>query len=111
MMAGGDGGNPAVAGGLAPHIHVLGRRIVKFLGVRDGGVYIDATFGAGGYTREILAAGDSRVIGIDRDQSAITLGAELVESAGGRFEMTPHEDNPGKISVRASSGLLDLDVA
>jgi hypothetical protein len=24
--------------------------------------------------------------------------------------MTPHEDNPGKISVRASSGLLDLDV-
>src|SRR3954471_13022960 len=85
MMGGGDGGNPAVVGGLAPHIPVLGRRIVEFLGARDGGVYIDATFGAGGYTREILAAADSRVIGIDRDQSAIALGAGLVESAGGRL--------------------------
>jgi 16S rRNA (cytosine1402-N4)-methyltransferase len=85
MMAGGDGGNPAVAGGLAPHIPVLGRRIAEFLGVRDGAVYIDATFGAGGYARNILAAADSRVIGIDRDQSAIALGAGLVESAGGRL--------------------------
>jgi 16S rRNA (cytosine1402-N4)-methyltransferase len=87
MMAGGDGGNPAVAGGLAPHIPVLGRRIVEFLGVRKGGVYIDATFGAGSYSREILAAADSRVIGIDRDQSAIALGASLMESAGGRLTL------------------------
>src|SRR3954454_2662809 len=85
MMAGGDGGNPAGAGGLAPPIPGLGRRIVEFLGVRDGGVYIDATFGAGGYSRAILVAADSRVIGIDRDQSAIALGAGLVESAGGRL--------------------------
>ena len=41
----------------------------------------------------------------------VAAGKLLVESAGGRFEMTPHEDNPGKISVRASSGLLDLDIA
>ena len=40
----------------------------------------------------------------------VAAGKLLVESAGGRFEMTPHEDNPGKISVRASSGLLDLDI-
>ena len=36
----------------------------------DGGVYIDGTFGAGGYTRAILGAG-ARVIGIDRDPEAI----------------------------------------
>jgi myo-inositol-1(or 4)-monophosphatase len=41
----------------------------------------------------------------------VAAGKLLVESAGGRFEMTPHEDNPGKISVRASSGLIDLDIA
>ncbi len=29
---------------------------------------------------------------------------------GGKFEMQPREDNPDKISVRASSGLLDLEV-
>ena len=55
MMASSDS-IPAVAGGLARHIPVLGRRVVELLAVRDGGVYIDATFGAGGYSREILAA-------------------------------------------------------
>jgi 16S rRNA (cytosine1402-N4)-methyltransferase len=48
-------------------------------------VYIDATFGAGGYTREILAAANCQAIGIDRDQRAITRGADLVQAAGGRL--------------------------
>ena len=39
----------------------------------------------------------------------VAAGKLLVESAGGRFEMAPHEENPAKISVRASSGLIDLD--
>ena len=56
MMAGRGGGQPAADGGLARHIPVLGRPAVEFLNVRDGGVYIDATFGAGGYTRAILDA-------------------------------------------------------
>ena len=56
---------------------------------RDGGVYVDATFGAGGYTRAILAAADASVIGIDRDQSAIARGADLVEQAGGRLDAGP----------------------
>ena len=50
MTAGGDG-FAAVAGGPAPHIPVLGRPALDFLNVKDGGVYIDGTFGAGGYTR------------------------------------------------------------
>jgi 16S rRNA (cytosine1402-N4)-methyltransferase len=87
MMAGGDSGNPAVAGGLARHIPVLGHRAVEFLAVRDGGVYIDATFGAGGYARAILAAANCRVIGLDRDQSAIARGAGLVEASGGRLTL------------------------
>ena len=86
MMAGGDG-FAAVVGGSALHIPVLGRPAVEFLNIRDGGVYIDATFGAGGYTRAILAADDCKVIGIDRDQSAITLGADLVQRAAGRLTL------------------------
>jgi 16S rRNA (cytosine1402-N4)-methyltransferase len=66
---------------------VLGRAAVDFLNVRAGGVYVDATFGAGGYTRLILDAADCRVIGIDRDQSAIARGADLVEAAGGRLTL------------------------
>ena len=50
---------------------------------RDGGVYIDGTFGAGGYTRAILDGRATRVIGIDRDQSAIAGGAGLVAAGGG----------------------------
>jgi 16S rRNA (cytosine1402-N4)-methyltransferase len=84
-MAG--GGGSAVAGGPAPHIPVLGRPAVDFLKVRDGGVYIDGTFGAGGYTRAVLASADCKVIGIDRDQTAIALGADLVEQANGRLTL------------------------
>jgi 16S rRNA (cytosine1402-N4)-methyltransferase len=84
-MTAGSGGGDAVAGGLARHIPVLGHRVVEFLDVRAGGVYVDATFGAGGYARAILAAADARVIGIDRDQSALARGADLVEAAGGRL--------------------------
>ena len=80
MMTGSDSGH-AVAGGLARHIPVLGRPAVEFLDVRAGGVYVDATFGAGGYTREILAAANCSVIALDRDQSAIARGADLVQAA------------------------------
>jgi 16S rRNA (cytosine1402-N4)-methyltransferase len=85
MMGGGDG-LPVVAGGPAPHIPVLGRQAVDFLNVRHDGRYIDATFGAGGYARLILARG-GRVLGLDRDRTAIALGADLVDAANGRLKL------------------------
>ena len=85
MTAG--GGGSAVAGGSALHIPVLGRPVLDFLAARDGGVYIDGTFGAGGYTRAILAAADCKVIGIDRDRTAIALGFDLVDEAQGRLTL------------------------
>ena len=51
------------------HISVLGREAVEMLIPKDGGIYVDATFGAGGYSRAILAVAGTRVIGIDRDRS------------------------------------------
>jgi 16S rRNA (cytosine1402-N4)-methyltransferase len=81
------GGGSAVAGGPAPHIPVLGRPAVEFLNVHDGGTYIDGTFGAGGYTRLMLEAANCKIIGIDRDQTAIALGAGLVEAAQGRLTL------------------------
>jgi 16S rRNA (cytosine1402-N4)-methyltransferase len=86
MTAGGDG-FAAVAGGPALHIPVLGRPAVEFLKLHDGGVYIDATFGAGGYSRAILGQPKTQVIGIDRDQHAIALGADLVQQANGRLRL------------------------
>ena len=69
-------GPPDTSGGPARHIPVLGRQAVDYLNVRDGGLIIDGTFGAGGYTRDILARANCRVIGIDRDPSAIAAGAD-----------------------------------
>jgi 16S rRNA (cytosine1402-N4)-methyltransferase len=77
----------AVAGGLARHVPVLLRPALEFLNIKDGGVYIDGTFGAGGYARAILAAADARVIGIDRDRGAIAQGADLVQASGGRLSL------------------------
>jgi len=86
MMTGRDGGN-AVDGGLARHIPVLAAEALHYLDPRDGGIYIDGTFGAGGYSRPILGAADCRVIGIDRDDSAIARGADLVEASSGRLTL------------------------
>jgi 16S rRNA (cytosine1402-N4)-methyltransferase len=69
------------------HIPVLGRQAVGWLGVKSDGLYIDGTFGAGGYTRLILATPGARVIGIDRDQSAVAHGASLVDEAQGRLTL------------------------
>ena len=46
------------------HIPVLGREAVEMLAPRDGGIYVDATFGAGGYSRAILDVAGTRVISI-----------------------------------------------
>jgi len=87
MTTGRDGGDPAVAGGLARHIPVLAAQVVDYLDVHIGGVYVDATFGAGGYTRAILDQAYCRVVGIDRDRSAIMGGMSLVNDSGGRLTL------------------------
>jgi len=106
MMTGSDSG--AVAGGPARHLPVLARHAVDWLDVRPGGVYVDATFGAGGHARAILATPWARVIGIDRDQRAIAMGAGLVEAAQGRLELV--EDCFSNLeTVLAGCGVVAAD--
>jgi 16S rRNA (cytosine1402-N4)-methyltransferase len=69
------------------HIPVLGVEAVARLSPRDGGIYVDATFGAGGYSRMILDIAGTNVIGIDRDRSAILGGFDLVERSNGRLTL------------------------
>jgi 16S rRNA (cytosine1402-N4)-methyltransferase len=96
----------AVAGGSARHIPVLARQVIDWLAVKPGGLYVDATFGGGGYTRAILQTPDARVIGIDRDQSAITTGASFVEAAQGRLDLV--EDRFSNLdSVLGEGSLAD----
>jgi 16S rRNA (cytosine1402-N4)-methyltransferase len=58
------------------HIPVLLEETLAALQVKPGGHYLDGTFGAGGYTRALLARG-AHVIALDRDPRAIARGAAL----------------------------------
>lgn len=61
--------------------------VLHALAPQDAGIYVDGTFGAGGYTRGILAAASCKVIAIDRDPSAIAAGAAMVASSHGRLQL------------------------
>jgi len=63
---------------LAPHVPVLVNDVVAALALREGETAVDGTFGAGGYTRAMLAGGAGRVIAFDRDPDAIEAGESLV---------------------------------
>jgi 16S rRNA (cytosine1402-N4)-methyltransferase len=69
------------------HVPVLVPEVIAALAPRDGAVYVDGTFGAGGYSAALLAAARCRVCGIDRDPRAIAAGATLVAKHSGRLEL------------------------
>jgi 16S rRNA (cytosine1402-N4)-methyltransferase len=90
------------------HVSVLGREAVEMLAPRDGGIYVDATFGAGGYSRAILGTPGTRVIGIDRDRSAITGGFDLVDDSDGRLTLV--EDRfSNLIEICTAQGIAAVD--
>jgi 16S rRNA (cytosine1402-N4)-methyltransferase len=78
------------ASGTAPHIPVLLSEVLEALGPqgpRDGAIYVDGTFGAGGYSTAILEAADCKVFGIDRDPRALKTGEELARRFPGRLRV------------------------
>ncbi|MGI9383241.1 MAG: 16S rRNA (cytosine(1402)-N(4))-methyltransferase RsmH [Methyloligellaceae bacterium] len=87
MMAGCGKTSTGAAGGPARHIPVLLSEVMAALEPRDGGIYIDGTFGAGGYTRAILDAADCIVLAIDRDPDALAAGASLKQDFADRLTL------------------------
>jgi len=64
--------------------------VSEALAAARGGVFVDGTFGAGGYTQAILKANPAnRLIAIDRDPEAIAAGASLLAKAKGRLALIP----------------------
>ncbi|WCR57954.1 16S rRNA (cytosine(1402)-N(4))-methyltransferase RsmH [Wolbachia endosymbiont of Ctenocephalides felis wCfeJ] len=53
------------------HIPVLLKEMLSQLSPQNGGVYVDATFGAGGYSKAILESADCKVYAIDRDVTVV----------------------------------------
>ena len=85
MKAGrGDMSHIAV-GGPARHVPVLREEVLAALGPRQGEIYLDATFGAGGYAKAILSTPETKVLALDRDPTAIAAGQDLVREFKNRL--------------------------
>lgn len=68
------------------HIPVMLKEVLSSLNPQDGEVYVDATFGNGGYTSAILDSANCKVISIDRDPNVLPRVEELKQKYGNRFE-------------------------
>ena len=85
MMAG-HGDDTYAVGGPARHIPVLLDEVLAALAPLDGQSIVDGTFGAGGYTRALLAGG-ATVVAVDRDPDAISVGRDLEAQSKGRLRL------------------------
>ena len=86
MMTGHGAGTASAEGGPARHIPVLLDEVAAAVAAKPGETVIDGTFGAGGYSKRILADG-AHVIGIDRDPDAIADGQASVAASDGKLRL------------------------
>lgn len=112
MMAGPD--KPANA----PHIPVLRDEAVAALAPLADAVVVDGTFGAGGHAGAMLDAGAARVIGIDRDPSALAMAGAardprlvLVEGTFGRLDELAGEGPVDAVLLDIGVSSMQLDQA
>ena len=84
-MSTGDPQGHTNATGPTAHQPVMLAEVLAALAPADGEVYVDGTFGGGGYARPLLEAADCRVWGLDRDPDAVARGQGLADRYGGRL--------------------------
>ncbi len=93
----------------SPHAPVLLAEVIEALDPKPGDVIIDATFGAGGYTRAILERG-AEVVALDRDPTVQPFAEAVARDFPDRFQLirTPFS---GLAEAFEESGKAKLDGA
>ena len=66
------------------HEPVLVAETVALLDPARGGLFVDCTVGLGGHSRALLEAGASRLLGLDRDSSALRIATDSLSAWGAR---------------------------
>jgi 16S rRNA (cytosine1402-N4)-methyltransferase len=90
------------------HIPVMLPDVVRLMAPHAGGVYLDGTFGGGGYTAALLEAAPCTVWAIDRDPEAIARGATLAARFSGRLHLIQGQFG-AMLALLAESGVIALD--
>jgi len=90
------------------HAPVLVAEVISQLAPARGGLFVDCTLGAGGHTRALLDAGASRVLGFDRDRTALALAAETLHDRLDRVEMV-HADYRLLEAALDARGIASVD--
>lgn len=90
------------------HISVLLHEVIDALTPRKDGVYIDGTFGRGGYSRGLLESGAAHVFGIDRDPEAVKVGVALTRDYPDRFTVL-HGPFGAMDILLAGTGVAQVD--
>lgn len=95
------------------HIPVMLREVLQHLAPADNKVYVDATFGNGGYTQAILEAADCKVIALDRDPNVKARAEELKSIYGNRFEFRAGQfgDFADLVSEGIDGAVFDIGVS
>ncbi len=95
------------------HKPVLLKEVLEALKPKNGEVFIDGTFGAGGYSKAILQAADVKVIGFDRDENVKKFAQDLGEEFGDRFQFihSPFSMMEEQVSEKVDGIVLDLGVS
>jgi 16S rRNA (cytosine1402-N4)-methyltransferase len=89
---------------------VLESEVVDLLEPSRGGLFVDCTVGLGGHARALLASGATRLLGLDRDATALSLATESLTPWQDRVELV-HADYRELASVLASRGIVAVDGA
>ena len=90
------------------HLPVMPEEVIAALAPRDGGIYVDGTFGAGGHARLLLERAQARVYAIDRDPSAIRDGRALQGIFGDRLVLLEGRFSE-MIDLMAAAGVERVD--
>ena len=91
-----------------PHFPVMLDEVIKICAPSKGGIYIDCTFGGGGYSKKLLKFPKTKVIALDRDEFIIKISKDLEKKYPNRFLF--HQKRFSKVNTVVKNQSVDAVV-